>query len=80
MFCFKVVAVTLLLLATGDCLKIHNKKPLKENASSIPSFKTFWTTQQLDHFNFRDDRTFQHRYLLNGTEFIFIDMKARIDT
>lgn len=26
-------------------------------------------TQQLDHFNFRDDRTFQHRYLLNDQFF-----------
>lgn len=48
-----------------DCLRMHKKASLKQK-SSIPPFKTFYTTQYLDHFNLRDDRTFQQRYLVNG--------------
>jgi hypothetical protein len=56
-------ALFVTMLHNSETLKIHNKKPhLKE----IPAYKTFYMTQKIDHFNFRDDRTFQQRYLLNG--------------
>jgi len=47
---------------------MHKKASLKQK-SSIPPFKTFYTTQYLDHFNLRDDRTFQQRYLVNDDHF-----------
>ena len=51
----------------NDCLRIHNNnKKLEHNIKDIPKFKTYYTTQFVDHFNSRDDRTFQERFLLNG--------------
>lgn len=60
----------ILLVAGVSSLRIHNKqKPVNGPNSSILPFKQFFMQQQVDHFNFRDDRTFQHRYLLNDDFF-----------
>lgn len=32
----------------------------------LPSYKTYWYTQTLDHFNFANTQTFQQRYLIAG--------------
>jgi hypothetical protein len=64
-----------ILLIVNQCqsLRVHNKKGIKNQPTDpIPPFKTFYTTQFLDHFNFRDSRTFQQRYLLNGLYFNYI--------
>jgi len=49
-------------------LRLHNKNA---EIKDIPKYKTYYTTQFLDHFNSRDDRTFQQRFLLNGKRDIF---------
>jgi hypothetical protein len=49
-------------------LRLHNKNA---EIKDIPKYKTYYTTQFLDHFNSRDDRTFQQRFLLNGKRSIF---------
>ena len=49
-----------------ESLRTHNFKKLNRPTSPIPPFKTFYLTQNIDHFNFKDERTFQQRYLLNG--------------
>ena len=53
-----------------ESLRVHNKR-LHAEIKDIPKFKTFYTTQFLDHFNSRDDRTFQQRFLLNGKRVIY---------
>jgi dipeptidyl-peptidase II len=52
-----------------DCLRLHKKPSSNQKSTSIPPFKTFYMTQFLDHFNLRDDRTFQQRYLVNDDHF-----------
>ena len=64
-----LASLLIALLNPTESLRIHNQRKPVQNARAIPPFKTFWMTQQLDHFNFRDDRTFQHRYLINGRIF-----------
>ncbi len=49
-------------------MRLHNKNA---EIKDIPKYKTYYTTQFLDHFNSRDDRTFQQRFLLNGKRDIF---------
>jgi hypothetical protein len=58
--------LVVLLVIGVDSLRLHKKPSFKHKSSSIPPFKTFYKTQFLDHFNLRDDRTFQQRYLVNG--------------
>lgn len=56
----------------ANSLRVHNKNPpppQTSTTSTIPAFKTFYIDQQLDHFNFRDARTFKQRYLLNDDHF-----------
>ena len=66
-----LVLLSLILFAYQfDCLRVHNKKTHKD-VKDVPKFKTYYTTQFLDHFNSRDDRTFQQRFLLNGKRNIF---------
>ena len=60
-----VFLLTFCLADVSEALKTH-KKHTNNVHDSIPAFKTFYITQKIDHFNFRDDRTFQQRYLLNG--------------
>ena len=60
-----VCLLTFGLADVSEALKTHKKHTDKVH-DSIPAFKTFYITQKVDHFNFRDDRTFQQRYLLNG--------------
>jgi hypothetical protein len=48
-----------------ESLRVHNKAN-KNGIKDSPPFKTFHVTQFLDHFNLKDDRTFQQRYLVNG--------------
>ena len=50
-----------------ESIRVHTKK-LHSELKDIPKFKTYYTTQFLDHFNSRDDRTFQQRFLLNGNK------------
>lgn len=64
-----LASLLIALLNPTESLRIHNQRKPVQNARAIPPFKTFWMTQQLDHFNFRDDRTFQHRYLINDEHF-----------
>jgi hypothetical protein len=56
---------------TIDCLRLHKKPSSNQKSTSIPPFKTFYMTQFLDHFNLRDDRTFQQRYLVNGIKNLY---------
>jgi len=68
-----LVVVTLLIAASAsvDCLRGFKSGKVEETSSSSRSsagpapFKTYYTTQYLDHFNSKDDRTFQQRYLVN---------------
>ncbi len=62
----------LCVLNVVNSLRAHNKKHPKLTDTPVPPFKTGYIEQQLDHFNFRDDRTFQQRYLLNDQ---FFDQK-----
>jgi len=48
-----------------ECLRVHNKAK-NNGVKDSPPFKTFYVNQFLDHFNLKDDRTFQQRYLVNG--------------
>lgn len=45
-------------------LKIPGKSI--EKISNVPEYKTLYLNQFIDHFNHKDDRTFEQRYLLNG--------------
>lgn len=85
-----IIFVSCILLACSvDCLR----RPFLKNppaSGDIPPWKTFYYTQMLDHFNLKDDRTFQQRYLVNGNnlyfkcqfwtfiEFIFIYFKMKL--
>jgi uncharacterized membrane protein len=64
---FTILAV--LFLSGIDCLRVHNNRKANANLKDIPSFKTYYAKQFLDHFNSRDDRVFQERYLVNGNNF-----------
>ena len=63
-----LLAIALLVLVQyqTDGLRIHNKNFKGTAPKSVLPFKTQYITQFLDHFNSRDDRTFQQRYLING--------------
>ena len=63
-----VVVLLGLALPDAECLRAHGPVKKAASSSSIPPWKTFYYTQQLDHFNFNDDRTFQQRYLVNGKD------------
>jgi hypothetical protein len=58
------------LYSTAASLRVHNfGKHAPGTAlpnSVIPPFKTAYIEQFLDHFNLKDDRTFQQRFLYNG--------------
>jgi len=62
------LVVLVAVLASSDALRVV-KQGITAPRSSIPAFKTFYMTQKVDHFNFRDPRTFQMRYLLNDDYF-----------
>ncbi len=72
---FLIVVSLFALYSSISGLRVHNSgKHVKkdENVKSvIPPFKTFYMEQYLDHFNLKDDRTFQMRYLLNGKTSLF---------
>ena len=63
------VLLVLCALSLVSSLRVHNNRRLPVTDTPIPPFKTAYIEQQLDHFNFRDDRTFQQRYLLNDDFF-----------
>ena len=61
-----LIALSVLLsIQLINGLRVHNHRA-NTNVKSIPVPKTYYTTQFLDHFNSRDDRQFQQRYLVNG--------------
>ena len=66
------IALSLLAVYSSvNGLRVHNfgKHGTQMPKSTIPPFKTFYIEQNLDHFNHRDDRTFEQRYLLNDDFF-----------
>jgi hypothetical protein len=67
-FLLALVILCAISLTIIDGLRVHKKLNDKNKikSKSIPPFKTFYMEQYLDHFNFKDDRTFQMRYLVNG--------------
>ncbi len=70
-----VLAICLLAvcLSSVSALRIHGaRSQSKPRAESIPTPKTFFIEQFVDHFNSRDDRTYWERVLISGKTFIIV--------
>ena len=69
-----IIAFSVLLsLQLVSCLRVHSSKT-NNKFTDVPVPKTYYTTQFLDHFNSRDDRQFQQRFLVNGEHiFLFVE-------
>lgn len=66
----QTLLLCLAFIHVASSLRIHNK--IKSTGfEKIAPFKTKFIEQQVDHFNFRDDRTFKERYLINGLPLLF---------
>jgi dipeptidyl-peptidase II len=64
-----IIALSVLLsLQLVSCLRVHSSKT-NNKFTDVPVPKTYYTTQFLDHFNSRDDRQFQQRFLVNDDSF-----------
>lgn len=59
----------ILFIADVECIRGVINKPTADTFKDIPAFETFYLTQNLDHFNFKDERTFQQRYIINDDSF-----------
>ncbi len=46
----------------------YNNNDENDNSKRSASYKTFYFTQQLDHFNFANQQVFKQRYLINGMD------------
>jgi hypothetical protein len=72
---FLLISIALILVQLNqqnsvECLrKVLNKPVHAEEFKDVPGYQTFYYKQFIDHFNFNDDRTFQQRYLVNGSNF-----------
>ena len=62
------ILVVLFLLAAESTAENCDQNLLRHQRGPV-TFKKFFFTQILDHFNFLDERTFKQRYFVNGKEF-----------
>lgn len=65
----------LLIIYAIDCKKLRNIEETTTEHEFTP-WETFYIDQYVDHFNFRDNRTFKQRYLISGKQVTIITNKS----